>query len=89
MALMNWIWNWLGGARAHQRLGDAELRGMSDRELTDLGIGRSEVPALLHADADPRRSVTWPGTGARTGGSPAASRAGRAGPDAACRLRRA
>jgi uncharacterized protein YjiS (DUF1127 family) len=30
-----------------QVLGAAELRGMSDYELKDLGIGRSEVPHLI------------------------------------------
>ncbi|MGH8848634.1 MAG: DUF1127 domain-containing protein [Polaromonas sp.] len=29
----------------------AELRQMSTRELSDLGIGRSEIPALLEAPA--------------------------------------
>ncbi|MBX3653383.1 MAG: DUF1127 domain-containing protein [Ramlibacter sp.] len=89
MGLMNGLWDWLLGAHAHQRLGEGELRGMTDRELADLGIGRSEVPALLHADLDAWRYVTWPGTGGRTGGSPAASPGVRARPDGACRLRRA
>jgi len=39
----------------HSRLGEAELRGMSDYELKDLGIGRSEVPGVLEAEVLRRR----------------------------------
>lgn len=39
--------NWPAPAPSHDRLGEAELRGMSDYELKDLGIGRSEVPGVL------------------------------------------
>ena len=74
------IWNIFRRAR-HQRRGYDELRGMSDRDLADIGIGRSEVEAVLAA--------TSPETGARTAGSPATFRHGLSAPGAACRLHRA
>lgn len=37
-------------AHAHQRLGADELRSMSELELRDLGIGRSEVPRVLRGE---------------------------------------
>ena len=73
---------WAGRARRRQ---EAQLRGMSDRELADLGIGRSEIPAVLEAPA--AEAATSPGTGGRTGGSRPAFPAGRAAAGAACRLR--
>jgi uncharacterized protein YjiS (DUF1127 family) len=39
--------------------GAGELAGMSDRELTDLGIGRSEVPHLLDEASRASRSCGW------------------------------
>ncbi len=87
------IWNIFSRAR-HQQLGASELRGMSDRDLADIGIGRSEVQAVLAmCDAPPlpgaAAPVTSPGTGGRTAGSPAAFRGGLSAPGAACRLHRA
>ena len=38
--------DWLRAARA-RRGQSLELAAMSDHELSDLGVGRSEVPALL------------------------------------------
>jgi hypothetical protein len=35
----------------YQSLGAEELRGMSDLELRDLGIGRSEIPRTLGEEA--------------------------------------
>jgi uncharacterized protein YjiS (DUF1127 family) len=35
------------GTAGHQSLGAAQLRAMSDLELRDLGIGRSEIPHAL------------------------------------------
>jgi uncharacterized protein YjiS (DUF1127 family) len=35
-------------ARRHQPLVAGELQAMSDLDLKDLGIGRSEVPYALH-----------------------------------------
>ena len=37
------------GARAHQRLDAQALAAMSDHELKDLGIGRSQIPGLTRA----------------------------------------
>jgi uncharacterized protein YjiS (DUF1127 family) len=74
---------WTGRALRRQ---EAQLRGMSDRELADLGIGRSEIPAVLEAPAF-EAAATSPGTGGRTGGSRPAFPAGRAAAGAACRLR--
>ncbi|GAA4336203.1 hypothetical protein GCM10023165_13240 [Variovorax defluvii] len=36
-------------ARRHARQQASQLGGMSEHELLDLGIGRSEVPAVLSA----------------------------------------
>jgi uncharacterized protein YjiS (DUF1127 family) len=36
-------------ARRRARRQALQLNGMSEHELLDLGIGRSEVPALMHA----------------------------------------
>ena len=43
------------------RLQTLQLRAMSDRELRDLGIGRSQVPALWVTDigAGPRNDAIW------------------------------
>jgi hypothetical protein len=40
---------WRPDAAGHQSLGAEELRAMSDLELKDLGIGRSEVPHALRS----------------------------------------
>jgi len=45
-AMSDWLARAMARRRArHQAL---QLKAMSDYELRDLGIGRSEVPALLH-----------------------------------------
>lgn len=44
-ALRGWRRRVMGSRRA--RADGRHLRGMSEHELRDLGIGRSEVPALL------------------------------------------
>jgi len=36
-------------ARPHQRLAAQALAAMSDHELKDLGIGRSQIPGLTQA----------------------------------------
>lgn len=41
--------------------GADELVGMSERELKDLGIGRSEIPHVLEAEARASRSCAWRG----------------------------
>ena len=41
--------------------GADELMGMSERELKDLGIGRSEIPHVLEAEARASRSCAWRG----------------------------
>jgi uncharacterized protein YjiS (DUF1127 family) len=51
-ALVDWFARALARRRArHQAL---QLATMSEHELLDLGIGRSEVPALLNGRADAR-----------------------------------
>jgi uncharacterized protein YjiS (DUF1127 family) len=42
-------------ARRRMRHQALQLKAMSEHELRDLGIGRSEVPALLRGDAQVRR----------------------------------
>ena len=43
--------------RGYTRAHEAQLRAMSDRELADLGIGRSQIPSVMdegcHAGLDP------------------------------------
>ncbi len=87
------IWNFIRQAQRRQRERD-ELRGMSDRDLADIGIGRSEVPAVLALrdaplPASPQPPATSRETGARTAGSPAVFRCGLSTSGAACRLHRA
>jgi len=41
----------LGLGSNPQRLQEAQLRAMSDRELVDLGIGRGQIPAVLSDEA--------------------------------------
>ncbi|HTD03515.1 hypothetical protein [Undibacterium sp.] len=36
-----------------------QLRAMSDLELRDLGMGRSEIPAMLSAEAQPHAEESW------------------------------
>ncbi len=50
-------------ARSHQRL---ELQGMSDRELMDLGLGRSEVQAYLRRSTPSARHGSEALAGARS-----------------------
>ena len=48
------IWRLLlslwSGRRGHSRGHEAQLRAMSDGELADLGIGRSQIPAVMLDD---------------------------------------
>ena len=44
-------------AAGHQPLGANELRGMSELELRDLGIGRSEIPHALRGPDAQRSAV--------------------------------
>lgn len=41
-------------AAVARRRQERELRGMEGRDLADLGIGRSEIPFLLHETKDKR-----------------------------------
>ena len=45
-----------------RRRHEAELRQMSARELSDLGIGRGEIPALLETPAAWLKSRCWTAT---------------------------
>jgi uncharacterized protein YjiS (DUF1127 family) len=45
--LMRWTMPKWERREQHASLGAEELRAMSDYELKDLGIGRSEVPGFL------------------------------------------
>lgn len=47
---------WMRAARA-RRGQSLELAAMSEHELSDLGIGRSEVPGLLARDPVPDRAI--------------------------------
>lgn len=40
-------WRHRAAQRRRMRIDASQLVGMSERDLSDLGIGRSEVPALL------------------------------------------
>jgi|EndMetStandDraft_3_1072993.scaffolds.fasta_scaffold882255_2 uncharacterized protein YjiS (DUF1127 family) len=52
-AMSDWLVRAMARRRArHQAL---QLKTMSEHELHDLGIGRSEIPAVLVAAADARR----------------------------------
>ncbi|ROZ71491.1 DUF1127 domain-containing protein [Ramlibacter sp. WS9] len=75
--------------RGYTRAHEAQLRGMSDSELADLGIGRSQIPSVMCDDETWLTGVTSPGTGARTAGSPAAFPCARAAAGATCRLHHA
>ena len=44
------LWNLLGFGENRRQLHEAQLRGMSDRELADIGVGRSQIPAVLDED---------------------------------------
>lgn len=48
-------------ARRARAQGVDELMAMSERELSDLGIGRSEIPHVLEAQARGARSCAWRG----------------------------
>lgn len=48
-------------ARRARVQGVDELMAMSERELSDLGIGRSEIPHVLEAEAQASRSCAWRG----------------------------
>lgn len=49
VAFVSWLASLLPAARTPVRGAD-ELMGMSERELTDLGIGRSEIPRVLEEE---------------------------------------
>jgi len=70
---MNWrsLLNLMGFGRSHQRLHEAQLRAMSSRELADLGIGSSQIPAVLLADAPHARDSSRVGTRLRFWARPA------------------
>lgn len=55
--LLQAVTGWLVRAKAHTRARHQalQLKTMSERELRDLGIGSSEIPALLNAVEDERR----------------------------------
>lgn len=55
-ALLKRIDAWMRAAGTRRRH-DRELAAMSDRELADLGVGRSEVPALTARDAVSDREI--------------------------------
>lgn len=42
-------------AAANRRAAEAQLRQMSDRELADLGLGRSGIEFAVRTEADPPR----------------------------------
>jgi uncharacterized protein YjiS (DUF1127 family) len=44
---------------SRQRQQEAQLRAMNDLELKDLGIGASEIPALLQGDVPQRAAAGW------------------------------
>ena len=50
--LARFLVRWAARRRAHRQA--LLLRSMSERELRDLGIGSSQIPALLRADSDVR-----------------------------------
>lgn len=50
--LLRFILRAIKGLAARQHRPDTELGQMSQRELNDLGIGRSEIPALLQTSGD-------------------------------------
>lgn len=55
MSKTGWLRRWAARVRrALSRAGGDELRGMSDHDLKDLGIGRSEIPHILGRGADLR-----------------------------------
>lgn len=47
-------------AAVARRRQERELRGMEGRDLADLGIGRSEIPFLLHETKDERGPILRP-----------------------------
>lgn len=53
------VWAAVAPRRRAPVPGAGELAGMSDRELTDLGIGRSEVPHVLDEASRASRSCAW------------------------------
>lgn len=60
----------LGSSNPH-RLHEAQLRAMSSRELADLGIGASQIPAVLLADVPHARDSSRVGTRLRPWARPA------------------
>jgi hypothetical protein len=53
IAFVSWLASLLPPPRVRLS-GVDELKGMSDRELADLGIGRSEIPHVMEADRHAR-----------------------------------
>ena len=53
------VWAAVAPRRRAPVPGAEELAGMSERELTDLGIGRSEVPHVLDEASRDSRSCAW------------------------------
>ena len=52
IAFVSWLASLLPAPRTRVR-GVDELKGMSDRELADIGIGRSEIPHALQRPTSP------------------------------------
>ena len=50
------VGTWFAQGPAHTRLQRDELMAMSSHELSDLGIGRSEIPALFNEPSSWRAS---------------------------------
>ena len=51
VALLKFCRAWLYQQRMERTQDALDLRGMEDRELQDLGIGRSEIPGILQQES--------------------------------------
>jgi len=51
VALLKFWRAWLHQQRMERTQDALDLRGMEDRELQDLGIGRSEIPGILQQES--------------------------------------
>jgi uncharacterized protein YjiS (DUF1127 family) len=56
VALLKACRSWLHQQRIARGQDALDLRGMEDRELQDLGIGRSEIPGILQQEV-PEQAV--------------------------------
>ena len=56
VALFKFCRAWLYQQRMERTQDALDLRGMEDRELQDLGIGRSEIPGILQQEV-PEQAV--------------------------------